>query len=107
MTWRAVTEASYWVDDPASNYYNQWVEGVDGADWDSAEDLSGMPKNYAYAVVVEYNTDNTIAGKGSAIFLHCKTDPTSGCIAAPQEAILKILKWLSEEKNPGMLIVGE
>lgn len=105
MTWRAVTDTSYWVDDPDSAYYNQWVEGAENADWDSAEKLSEMPKYYAYAVVVEYNTEKTVAGKGSAVFLHCKTIPTSGCIAAPQEDILKILKWLSEEKNPGILIL--
>jgi len=105
MTWRAVTAMSYWVDDPNSAYYNKWVEGTDGADWDSAEKLSEMPKYYAYAVVVEYNTENTAPGKGSAVFLHCKTIPTSGCIAAPQEAILRILKWLSEEENPGILIL--
>ncbi len=106
MTWRAVTKDSYWVDDPDSTYYNQWVEGRDGADWDSAEALSALSKLYAYAVVVEYNTQSIVAGKGSAIFLHCKTEPTTGCIAAPQEAILKIIRWLSEDKAPGMLIVG-
>jgi L,D-peptidoglycan transpeptidase YkuD (ErfK/YbiS/YcfS/YnhG family) len=107
MTWRDVTSDSYWVDDPNSLYYNQWVEGRDNADWTSAEHLSESPKNYAYAVVVDYNTENTIAGNGSAIFLHCKTEPTSGCVAAPQESILKILKWLSEGKNPGILIAGK
>ncbi len=106
MMWQEVTKDTYWVDDPDSKYYNQWVEGTADADWDSAEHLSASPKSYAYAVVVEYNTENTVPGKGSAVFLHCKNEPTSGCVAAPQEEILRILKWLSEDRNPGMLIVA-
>lgn len=105
LSWRDVTENSYWVDDPDSLYYNQWVEGTDNADWTSAEHLSESPKNYAYAVVVDYNmAPNTVAGKGSAIFLHCKTESTAGCVAASQGSILNILKWLSQDKNPQILI---
>jgi L,D-peptidoglycan transpeptidase YkuD (ErfK/YbiS/YcfS/YnhG family) len=106
LEFRAVTKESYWVDDPNSLYYNQWVEGKQNADWHSAEHLSDSKSYYAYAVVVDYNmAPDTVPGKGSAIFLHCKTEPTTGCVAAPQDSILKILKWLSEEKKPGILIV--
>ena len=45
MEYRAVTESIYWVDDPDSRYYNQWVdsETVEVWDWDSAEHLSPSP----------------------------------------------------------------
>lgn len=108
MEYREITKQSYWVDDPNSIYYNQWVEGTADADWSSAEHLSENINTYAYAVVVEYNTaPNTVAGNGSAIFLHCKNEPTSGCIAVSEEAILKILKWLSPDKSPSMLIAAQ
>jgi L,D-peptidoglycan transpeptidase YkuD (ErfK/YbiS/YcfS/YnhG family) len=107
MPWRAITNDTYWIDDPNSKYYNQWVEGTDDADWTGGEHLSENVVSYAYAVVIEYNTvPNTVAGKGSAIFFHIGSKPTSGCVAVTQDTLLKILKWLSEDKQPGMLIVG-
>lgn len=106
LEYRPVTTESYWVDDPGSLYYNQWVEGKDEADWTSAEHLADNVKTYAYAVVVNYNmAPDTVVGAGSAVFLHCKTQPTSGCIAAPTDNILKILKWLKPADNPHMLIL--
>jgi L,D-peptidoglycan transpeptidase YkuD (ErfK/YbiS/YcfS/YnhG family) len=107
MVFRPVTAESYWVDDPNSKYYNQWVEGKTGSDWSSAEYLSGSKKYYAYAVVVEYNMPDAVPGKGSAIFLHCKNEPTTGCVAVPEDSMLKILAWLDPEKNPKILIMNK
>ncbi len=107
MAYKAITEESYWVDDPNSIYYNQWVEGKDDADWSSAEYLSENVVSYAYAVNIEYNTaPNIVAGKGSAIFLHIGNKPTSGCITVTEDQLLHILKWLSSDKSPGMLIAA-
>ncbi len=104
MMYRHVTKNSFWVDDPKSNIYNSWVEGTDTRDWSNAERLSDYPDSYAYAVVIEYNTLNVSPGKGSAIFLHCGSRPTSGCIAVSANDILKILRWLHPDKTPGILI---
>lgn len=69
MEYRVVTEESYWVVDPNSKYYNQWVEGTDGADWNSAAHLSEIKGSCAYVIVIEYNTaPNTVAEAGSAVF---------------------------------------
>lgn len=107
MKYRVVTEESYWVDDPNSKYYNQWVEGADGADWNSAAHLSEFKGSYAYVVVIEYNTaPNTVSGAGSAIFLHYGYEPTAGCVAVSGKNMLDILKWLDQDKTPNILIVG-
>jgi L,D-peptidoglycan transpeptidase YkuD (ErfK/YbiS/YcfS/YnhG family) len=105
IDYRAITSETYWVDDPESEYYNQWVEGTDGADWTGGEHLSDNIVSYAYAIVIEYNTPpSTVAGKGSAIFLHIGNKPTSGCVTVTEETLLRILKWLSADKNPSILI---
>lgn len=104
MAYKKVTADSFWVDDPSSRLYNTWVEGTENADWSSAEHLSIYKDSYAYAVVVEYNTAPTLNEKGSAIFLHCGNKPTAGCIAVPEELMLKILQWLDPEKTPGILV---
>lgn len=106
MIYRQITENSFWVDDPGSEYYNQWVEEKEGAVWNSAEHLCKYPNSYAYAIVIEYNwMPNTVSGAGSAVFMHCGDAPTSGCIVMPEQKILQILKWLSSDENPGILIV--
>lgn len=104
MPFRMVTKNSYWVDDPTSVHYNHWVEGWAQADWASAEHLAEYPNEYAYAVVIEYNTQPVVPHKGSAIFLHCGTKPTAGCIAVPEDKLLQILSWLDPDKSPRILI---
>ncbi len=104
--YRSITENSYWVDDTHSCYYNTWFEGQQNDGWSSAEHLADYPREYAYAVVVEYNTAERLPGKGSAVFLHCGNRPTAGCVAIPEPALLNILKWLDPEKAPGILIRG-
>ena len=104
MPWRSITPDSYWVDDPKSTYYNQWIEAPYNYGWTSAEHLIDFPAEYAYGVVVRYNTDDIVPGKGSAIFLHCGARPTAGCISMKEEDLLRILRWLDPGKNPDILI---
>ena len=105
---RAITQDSYWVDDPDSSHYNQWVEGAADKDWSSAENLGRIKTEYALAVVVEYNYgSSTVAGKGSAIFLHVGSESTSGCIAIPKSDLTSLIKWLDESKSPHILIANE
>ncbi|SHH73765.1 L,D-peptidoglycan transpeptidase YkuD, ErfK/YbiS/YcfS/YnhG family [Sporobacter termitidis DSM 10068] len=107
MPYRRITPQSYWVDDPLSPYYNTWVEAPGGGDWRGAEHLLDYPDSYAWAVVVEYNMENIIPGKGSAVFLHCGTRPTSGCIAVDEPGLLRILKWLDPALSPEIMIRPE
>lgn len=105
MEYRQVTENSYWVDDPASEHYNQWVELDGEKDWSSAEHLADYPVQYAYAVAVGYNTGPVIAGKGSAIFLHCGKSYTAGCVSVSREHMLELLQWLDPGADPRILIL--
>ena len=107
MTYRKVTGDSYWVDDPDSKYYNTWVEGAEQKDWDSAEHLSEMKTAYEFAAVIEYNANPITPGKGSAIFLHCGSNPTAGCVAIGRSNVLAVLKWLKPSAKPQILITAK
>ena len=93
----------FWVDDPASKYYNQFVNlsNVE-KDWNSAESLAGSGRSYNYALAINYN-EACIPGKGSAIFLHCLPTGGAGCIAVSEDAMVRILK----ETGPDCLLLIE
>ena len=104
MEYRAVTDSIYWVDDPDSRFYNQWVDAaVEVRDWDSAEHLSSVSV-YDYAVVIGYNKD-CIPGKGSAFFLHSSSgSPTAGCVSVPSSHMVDILRWLDPGCDPHIIM---
>lgn len=107
LEYRAVTSNSYWVDDPKSVDYNKWVEGTGHKDWNSAEELWKAQTAYAYALVVEYNYgSSTVPGKGSAIFLHCGSKSTVGCISIPEEKMKEVLRTLDPQKEPIIVITN-
>ncbi len=65
-------------------------------DWDSAEHLVDYGEWYYYCLALDYNPDR-VPGKGSAIFLHCTwLGTTSGCIAIPEECMVKVLQNVNE-----------
>ncbi len=102
--YRQINNNCYWIDDPLSQFYNQWVESSN-ITWNSAEHLIDYPQAYKYAVVINYNMKPVEPYKGSAIFLHCMTDTyTAGCVAVPENYMLKILEWLDNSKNPMIII---
>ncbi len=92
-----VDASYYWVDDPSSPYYNQFVSTKQVAkNWNSAEHLVDSPSAYAYAVAIDYNLD-CVPGAGSAFFLHCSTGaPTAGCVSVSKNDMIFILQHLSE-----------
>jgi len=106
MPYRQVTRSDIWVDDPASPDYNQIKKrGETGAK--SFEDMVLPDDRYKYGIVITYNTDPVVPGRGSAIFLHIWKDPktpTSGCVAISEENILKLLKWLDPAKHPLIML---
>lgn len=104
IEYRQIDVNCYWVDDSDSALYNQWVKS-NTPTWKSAEHLADYPQAYKYAVVINYNMSPVIAGKGSAIFLHCQTGSyTAGCVAVHEEDMLYILKHLNSSKNPIIII---
>ena len=91
----------FWVDDPASKYYNRFVNLNNAEkDWNSAESLAGSGKSYNYALAINYN-EACVPGKGSAIFLHCLPTGGAGCIAVSEDAMERLLKEIS----PGCLLL--
>jgi L,D-peptidoglycan transpeptidase YkuD (ErfK/YbiS/YcfS/YnhG family) len=89
-----------WVDDPADPNYNRLVKLPYAA---SHENMWMAEPLYDLVVVIGYNTDPVVPGRGSAIFLHvARTDfgPTAGCIAIARDALAGLLGLL----GPGSMI---
>lgn len=105
IPFQVIRDTSYWVDDPASKYYNQWVEMNQCKDWKSAEHLIEYSKQYEYAIVIDYNMNPIVPGNGSAIFLHCGNRATVGCVATDRNSVIKILSWLKSEDESRILII--
>jgi len=102
LSFRDITPNDYWVDDPNSAYYNSWQTGDSAGRWNSAEALYQISL-YKYGFVINYNTENVVKGKGSAIFFHIWSSPykgTAGCTAVAEENVIKLLNWLRADKNP-------
>ncbi|TXI92135.1 MAG: hypothetical protein E6Q33_07630 [Neisseriales bacterium] len=100
--YRVLTDQDKFIDDPDNDDYNSWVSGET-----TAKSYEPMKRYYKYGIVIEYNMNPIIKGKGSAIFVHnwnYPDEPTSGCIAMPEQKLLKIIRWLQVEKNPSILI---
>lgn len=104
--WRSVTSNDYFVDDPASPFYNRWVTSSNAqpSPWASAERLD----RYGLGLVVEHNSTHTEPGAGSAIFLHDWSSPkapTLGCTAMERSALVTLLGWLEPNAHPLLLQV--
>ncbi len=94
-----ITEDTYWVTDPSSEFYNQRVEGTDKKDWTEADHMITSEKSYQYGLVVNYNTSDTNPDRTSAIFFRCGNTPTKGSIAVPENVMKTILEWLDKDSN--------
>ena len=87
----------YWVDDSDSRYYNQFVSSKNvKKDWKSAEYISRVGASYNYVLALNYNKENK-KGAGSAIFLHCGTKSTAGCVAVPENVMKLIMKSVHKD----------
>jgi L,D-peptidoglycan transpeptidase YkuD (ErfK/YbiS/YcfS/YnhG family) len=84
-----------WCDAPGDPNYNQFVTHPYRA---SAERLWRDDHLYDVVVVLGYNEDPVVPGKGSAIFLHVAAPDyatTEGCVALKVEDLLAVLEKLS------------
>ena len=106
LDYRQAMDNDFWVDDPESLLYNQWVRGTPPAK--SYERMKRDDDLYKYGIVIDYNSNPVIPNYGSAIFLHIwrgPDQPTSGCVALAEENVLKLLQWLSKAANP-VIVIG-
>lgn len=111
MPWRTVTPNSDWVCDEDSAYFNSWQERDDPAlsqPWSGdVEHLENYADAYAYACVIRFNTaPYTVPNRGCAIFFHCGSRPTDGCVALPEKNFVQVLLWMEPDKHPFILITG-
>ena len=90
----ALTPQDGWCDAPADTNYNRLVLLPYPA---SHEELWRDDGLYDVIVVIGYNTDPIVPGKGSAIFLHCASPDfagTEGCVAVARAALVPLLGLL-------------
>jgi L,D-peptidoglycan transpeptidase YkuD (ErfK/YbiS/YcfS/YnhG family) len=106
MPYRRITDDDFWVDDVRSADYNRWVRGRPQTA--SVEKMKREDGLYRHGIVIEYNMDPIERGKGSAVFLHRwqgKDKSTRGCVAMPEDQILRLLAWLDPAQKP-LIIMG-
>ncbi|ORT59937.1 L,D-transpeptidase family protein [Streptomyces sp. CB03238] len=104
--YRRVTRDSWWCQDNRSRAYNRWVEGLPGhCRAAEAEHLITYGKRYAHALVIGFNYERPVRGRGAGIFLHVKgRGPTAGCVAVPAGAMRRILAWVEPARRPHIAI---
>lgn len=100
-----VTKDLYWSGDQRKGMqYNKMVSIKDYPKLDKkkSEHLIDYTKPYQYCLNISFNKE-CIAGKGSAIFLHCtgNTKYTSGCVSIPKSTMLKVMKRV----KPGCVVI--
>lgn len=104
LAYRQATANDRWVDEPASELYNRWVEGDPGV---SNEVLRRDDHQYEFAFVLEWNTNPVVKGRGSAIFAHVWNAPgasTSGCVATARADLERLLGWLDRDQHPVVVV---
>ncbi|MFT9063116.1 MAG: L,D-transpeptidase family protein [Acetobacter persici] len=80
-----------WCDDPASSDYNHFVRLPHPA---RHEQLWREDHVYDLIVVIGYNDNPAVPGRGSAIFMHLQRpdrSPTEGCLALTESDLRAVL----------------
>lgn len=100
-----ISQNHVWVSDTTSSQYNIIVNDVEGKyiNTNVNEKLYRNDALYDYAIVIDYNTNPVVVGKGSAIFMHIErfeNHRTAGCVSMSREEIVQLIKWLDSSKNP-------
>jgi len=95
-----ITPTDGWCDDPEDPLYNQATSLPYPA---STETLWREDELYNLCVILGHNDDPPIPHKGSAIFFHVAKQEgamlraTEGCVALPQDTLLRILTTCSPD----------
>lgn len=104
--YRRATDRSWWCEDNESRAYNRWVEGLP-ADCRAGESehLTAYASQYARALVVGFNYERPVRGRGAGIFLHVNgRGATAGCVSVPAEAMDRVLAWAVPGRRPHIAI---
>lgn len=90
-----LTPETGWCEDPAHADYNKKITLPHASVNDR---MTREDSLYDYVVVIGYNDDPVVPGKGSAIFMHLarpEFTPTQGCVGLRPEDLLEVLKCCS------------
>ncbi|GFP74191.1 SH3 domain-containing protein [Clostridium fungisolvens] len=97
-----VTDDMYWDLNSGSATYNRLIHNNPGGDF---EHLASYPTQYKYALVTDYNVNQT-ANKGGAIFVHINgSGGTAGCVSMPEAQMRELITWVDPGQNPKILII--
>ncbi|ROQ31234.1 L,D-peptidoglycan transpeptidase YkuD (ErfK/YbiS/YcfS/YnhG family) [Streptomyces sp. PanSC19] len=101
-----VTDRSWWCQDNASRAYNRWVEGLPrDCRAGEAEHLVAYGTQYAYALVIGFNYERPVRGRGAGIFLHVNgRGATAGCVSVPADAMRAVLAWADPARRPHIAV---
>jgi L,D-peptidoglycan transpeptidase YkuD (ErfK/YbiS/YcfS/YnhG family) len=107
--YRRLVCGDWWVEDPASPYYNRFRHvrcGLSPPFRTTSEDMSRSPTAYRHLAVIAYNTSPVVPGRGSGIFFHASTGrPTLGCVSLPLPRLIAALRWLRPTARP-LIAIG-
>lgn len=92
LRWRALVPYSCWSGERAD--YNHWAHRVCTA---RDENLYASRRvAYRYAIVVGFNDNPVVYGRGSGIFLHeTVNQATSGCVSMSEANISFLVRWIT------------
>ncbi|MEW2549761.1 L,D-transpeptidase family protein [Streptomyces sp. NPDC047002] len=104
--YRRASDRSWWCEDNASRAYNRWTEGLPrDCRASESEHLADYPEQYAHALVIAYNYDRPVHGRGAGIFLHVNGEgATAGCVSVPADAMAAVLAWADRSRLPHIAI---
>lgn len=101
---KTIESDDIWVDDSASELYNQPAKINDIEPGVSHEKLFRDDHLYDIFLDLGYNREPAVPGKGSAIFFHVARNevnpsetPTAGCIATDKKSLLNIITKINED----------
>ncbi|TGK48267.1 L,D-transpeptidase catalytic domain protein [Leptospira bouyouniensis] len=102
LEYTQIRRKDHWSDASNSKHYNQFIRNYEKG----ATSLWNSPI-YQLFIAIEHNTNPSIPGYGSMIFLHPwdETKPTSGCVGLKFSDLETIIQNLNGNKNPFILIV--
>lgn len=103
LEYTQIGKNDHWSDVITSKHYNQFLRNKEKG----ATSLWNSPI-YQLFIVLEHNTNPSIPGNGSMLFLHPweETKPTSGCVGMKLADLEMIVQNLDGKKNPFILIVS-
>lgn len=101
MPYIQVTDDDIWVTDSNADDYNKLVKRSK-KNVTNYENMKRDDDLYQYGIVIEYNTNPVVKGRGSAIFFHNLGWPctTTGCVALREGNLRELLEWLNPSKKP-------